>query len=330
MIEFGFPFAFLALPLPLIVWGLAPPRREVVEALRLPFFERVSAGLETGEGAVVLPRRRLQVVFVALLWLLAVTVVARPERLGDPIERTLAARDIMLAVDISGSMSTKDFAVANGTTVARLDGVKEVLDAFIANRKDDRIGLIVFGSMPYVLVPFTQDTAAARSLLATLQPGMAGQNTVLGDAIGLAIQSFAASKVDDRVLILLSDGADTSSRMAPAKAADIARQNKVTIYTIAVGNPDAENDDDRVDIAALTTIATAAGGNFSQATDEAGLSQIYAQIDAIGQRLGQTVSWRPRLPLTGVVAATFVALAMVGYAVEMLTSRIRHRRKVLG
>ena len=176
----------------------------------------------------------------------------------------------MLAVDISGSMQTRDFIGADGARGSRLDGVKSVLDGFIADRRDDRIGLVVFGSAPYVLVPFTRDTAAARSLLDTLEPGMAGQNTMLGDAIGLSIRSFEASKVEARILILLSDGTDTGSRMAPAKAADIAKQNGVTIHTIAVGDPDAAADADKVDIPTLQAIATATGGSFNRAEDADG------------------------------------------------------------
>ncbi len=182
--------------------------------MRFPFFEDASVGLDKGEGAVVLPRSWAQMAFAWAVWALVVLTLARPEWVGPPVERTEAARDVMLAVDISGSMATKDFAAPGNAASHGSDGVKSVLDGFIADRRDDRIGLIVFGGAPYVLVPFTRDTEAARALLATLAPGMAGQNTVLGDAIGLAIRSFEASKVEARILILLSDGSDTGSRMA--------------------------------------------------------------------------------------------------------------------
>jgi Ca-activated chloride channel homolog len=257
MLDLAFPWALAALPMPLLVLWLSPSRREIVPALRIPFFEGASAGLERGEGAVVLPRSRWQMVFAWMLWALVVLTLARPEWVGAPIERSEAARDVMLAVDISGSMQTRDFVGPGGARGARLDGVKSVLDGFIADRRDDRIGLIVFGSAPYVLVPFTRDAAAARGLLDTLAPGMAGQNTMLGDAIGLAIRSFEASEVEARILILLSDGTDTGSRMAPAKAADIAAQNGVVIHTIAVGDPEARSDAARVDTAALQSVAGA-------------------------------------------------------------------------
>jgi Ca-activated chloride channel family protein len=324
MLDLAFPLALLALPLPLLVLWLVPARREVVEAVRLPFFEAASAGLEKGEGAVVLPRRWSQMALAWMLWALVVLTLARPEWVGAPVERTEAARDLMLAVDISGSMATRDFAAPDGA-VARLDGVQSVLDDFIADRHDDRIGLIVFGSAPYVLVPFTRDTAAARILLATLAPGMAGQNTVLGDAIGLAIRSFEASAVESRVLILLSDGTDTGSRMAPAKAAAIAARNGVVIHTIAVGDPEAP-DEDKVDVATLQAVARATGGSFHRAEDAAGLAAIYARIDAIGARQGTTISWRPRTPLSALPAAAFAALVLAAYSVALLIEGRRRRR----
>ena len=323
MLELAFPWALAALPLPLLVLWLAPARRETVQAVRFPFFEATSAGLDKGEGAVVPSRSWLQMAFAWLLWALVLLTLARPEWVGLPVERTEAARDVMLAVDISGSMATKDFAAPDDPHQARLDGVKAVLDGFIADRRDDRVGLVVIGSAPYVLVPFTRDITAARQLLATLAPGMAGQNTVLGDAIGLAIRSFEASKVEARILILLSDGSDTASRMAPAKAAAIARQNGVVIHTIAVGDPDARDEQNRVDEAALQAIADATGGTFHRAGDTTGLADIYARIDALGAREGATVSWRPRTPVAAVPAAAAAMLVLAAYALMLAVVRIR-------
>lgn len=329
MLELAFPWALLALPLPLLVIWLAPARRETVQAVRFPFFEDASAGLDKGEGAVVLPRSWAQMAFAWAVWALVVLTPARPEWVGPPVERTEAARDVMLAVDISGSMATKDFAAPGNAHEPRLDGVKSVLDGFIAGRRDDRVGLIVFGSAPYVLVPFTRDTEAARALLATLAPGMAGQNTVLGDAIGLAIRSFEASKVEARVLILLSDGSDTASRMAPAKAADIAKRNGVVIHTIAVGDPEAADDENRVDEATLQALADTTGGTFHRAADTAGLAEIYDQIDGLGAREGATASWRPRTPVGAIPAAAAAALVFLAYAVMLVATRLRrpHRRE---
>lgn len=323
MLEIASPWAFLALPLPLLALWRAPAPRERVQAVRFPFFEGAAAGLDAGaaQPARSWPRR----LFAWTLWTLVVLTLARPEWVGPPVERTEAARDVMLAVDISGSMATKDFAAPDALREARLDGVKSVLDGFIADRQDDRIGLIVFGAAPYVLVPFTRDTEAARALLATLAPGMAGQNTVLGDAIGLAIRSFQTSQVEARILILLSDGSDTSSRMPPAKAADIAKQNGVVIHTIAVGDPAAADENNRVDEPTLETIAAATGGTFHRATDAAGLAEIYAQIDALDAREGATLSWRPRSSVAAVPAAAAVVLLILGGVATLAAARARTR-----
>lgn len=321
MLEIAAPWAFLALPLPLLALWRAPAPRERVQAVRFPFFEEAAAGLDAGaaQTARAWPRR----LFAWALWALVVLTLARPEWVGPPVERTEAARDVMLAVDISGSMATKDFAVPGAPDEARLDGVKSVLDGFISDRRDDRIGLIVFGAAAYVLVPFTRDTEAARALLATLAPGMAGQNTVLGDAIGLSIRSFQTSQAQARILILLSDGSDTSSRMAPAKAADIARQNGVVIHAIAVGDPAAQDEDNRVDEPTLQAIAAATGGTFHRAADAAGLADIYAQIDALEARAGATLSWRPRTSVAAVPAAAAVALLLLGGVAALAATRAR-------
>jgi Ca-activated chloride channel homolog len=154
---------------------------------------------------------------------------------------------------------------------------------------------------------------------------MAGQNTTLGDAIGLAIRSFEVSDVEARILILLSDGTDTGSRMAPAKAADIAAQNAVVIHTIAVGDPDAQSDADRVDVATLQSVAEATGGSFYRAEDTTGLAAIYAEIDAAGARQGAATSWRPRTPLAALPAAAFVLLVVVACAGALLAARLRRR-----
>ena len=132
--------------------------------------------------------------------------------------------------------------------------------------------------------------------------------------------------MEARILILLSDGTDTGSRMAPAKAADIAAKNGVVIHTIAVGDPEASADAERVDVAALQAIAAATGGSFNRAEDATGLAAIYDEIDAAGERQGQTTSWRPRTPLTVLPAATFVALVIAGYGGSFLAAWVRRRR----
>ena len=276
MLEFAYPLAFWALPLPLLVWWLMPPQRERVSALRVPFFEQIAeaAGSEARAGAVVMRRRWLQLVAAALVWLLLVVGLAKPEWVGEPIVRTEAARDIMLALDLSGSMDYHDFPGEDGNEVSRFEAVQRVVDQFVAERESDRIGLIVFGTKAYLQLPFTRDLETARALVELMEVGMAGPKTALGDSIGLAINSFEDSEVDDRLLILLTDGNDTASKMTPINAADIAKLNHIEIHTIGIGDT-AATGEDRVDFDVLEAIARRTGGEFYNAEDETALDAVY-------------------------------------------------------
>lgn len=294
MLSLAFPWALALLPLPWFVWRFAPPHRDRVAAIRVPFFRQVTAaaGIEAREGAVVLARSRLQMGAAIAVWGLLLLAAARPERLGEPVVIETAARDVVLALDISGSMDERDFVAIDGARKQRLEAVKDVLRRFIAERDGDRMALIVFGTRAFVQAPFTEDLQSLSGFLDQTAVGMAGPNTALGDAIGLGIRTFEASEVDQRLMILLSDGADTSSTMTPVNAAQLAADRGVTIYTIGVGDPQASGED-KVDLDALRQIADLTGGQFFYADDEEALAQVYAEIDRQNPRLVETVTYRP-------------------------------------
>lgn len=298
MIEFAWPWVFVALPLPLLAWWLLPPFHERRASIQIPFFARVAeaTGQTPKKGAVVAPRMVAQMAIMAIIWLLVIVALARPQRVGDPISHHISARDIMLAIDISGSMDQVDFAAADNRMIKRLDGVKQVVDAFIARRKGDRLGLILFGTKAYIQCPFTQDLSTIRSLMDETAVGMAGEQTAIGDAIGLSIKAFEASKAQQKMVILLTDGNDTGSRVPPEHAADIARQQGLVIYTIGVGDPSATGEN-RVDLGTLRAVASTTGGRFFRAEDGAQLENVYADIDRLAPIKFQTQSWRPKLPL---------------------------------
>jgi len=324
VLEFAHPLALALLPLPLLAWWLLPPHRERVSSLRVPFFDEVvaAAGVRASAGAVVPRRRWLQAVIGSLVWTLLVIGVARPEWVGEPIVRTEAARDIMLAIDLSGSMDYRDFPGEDGGNVSRFSAVQRVVDRFIAERESDRIGLIVFGGKAYIQLPFTRDLETARSLVELMDVAMAGPQTALGDSIGLAIRAFEESTVDDRILILLTDGNDTASTMTPINAADIAALNGVEIYTIGIGDTEATGED-RVDFEVLAAIAGRTGGEFFNARDEAGLAAIYGRIDQASVADVRTRSWRPRISLVHWPVGGAVLLVLLGYTALLLTSRRR-------
>ncbi|MBY8977159.1 VWA domain-containing protein [Rhodobacteraceae bacterium NNCM2] len=314
MIVLAFPWALLLLPLPWIFWRFLPPYRQTVPSIRIPFFHRIAeaTGASANQGSVVLDRERLQMIVALLVWFLLVLALARPERIGEPVEMTKAARDLVLAIDISGSMDERDFRDEAGQPLQRLAAVKEIVGEFVERREGDRVSLIVFGSKAFVQAPFTEDLRSVSDLLNDTEVGMAGPNTVIGDAIGLAIRTFESSEVDQRLMILLSDGADTNSRMSPVNAAEIAAKDGVTIHAIAVGDPAGEGEN-RVDVDQLRDIASRAGGEFFFADDADELAKVYARIDELAPRKVETLSFRPRQPLTHVplIVAALLALGTV-------------------
>lgn len=326
MITLAFPWALLLLPLPLLVWLVLPPHRERVAALRSPFFRRIveTADARPGQGAVILSRSRLQMATAVLVWVLLVLALVRPERLGAPVETSKSARDVVLAIDISGSMDANDFNTPDGKRKQRLQGVRGVVDGFIAGRQGDRMALIVFGSKAYVQAPLTEDLQTITELLDQTEVGMAGPHTALGDAIGLAIRTFEASDIKQRLLILLSDGTDTASRMSPVNAAEIARGKGIEIYTIGVGDPNATGED-RVDIATLQGIANRTGGSYFFAEDEQGLRHVYDRIDQLAPRRVETLSYRPRQPLAFVPLGAASLIGIIAVATLALGSARKRR-----
>ncbi|MGX1105352.1 MULTISPECIES: VWA domain-containing protein [Bradyrhizobium] len=327
MLEFAWPWMLALLPLPILAWWLLPPYRARQASVMVPFFDRLAAatGQTPQRGAVVLQRRRIQMVTAALIWALVVAALARPQWVGDPVTREVSARDLMLAIDISGSMEQRDFRSSDGAMLTRLDGVKRVVADFIAHRHGDRVALVLFGTRPYVQVPFTQDLQTATALLAQTEVGMAGQQTAIGDTIGLAIKTFEASKAREKLLVLLTDGNDTASRVPPEHAADIAHQNGVVIDTIGVGDP-AATGENRVDLGVLRSVAATTGGHFYRAEDGAQLQAIYADIDRLAPAKLDTLSWRPKQPLFQWPLGAAVVLSLLLWLGLSLESGLGRRR----
>ncbi len=326
MLELTQPWALLLLPLPLLM-RLLPAYREQRDSVKVPFFQTLLALSEQHpqEGAQVLQRRRLQALLVALMWAMLVLGAARPEWVGEPVAQQQAGRDLMVAVDLSGSMENRDFTLPGGVAVDRLEAVKYVLRELAGQRDADRLGLIVFGSAAYLQTPFTADRAVWERLLQETGIGMAGQSTVFGDAIGLAIKLFRESDSDNKVLIVLTDGNDTGSRVPPVAAARVAAAEGIRIYPIAIGDPAAAGEE-ALDVETLERVAGLSGGRAFQAMDRASLEQASLTIAGLEPELYDTVSFRPRHSLHWAP----VALASICYGLyhgcfALLTAR-RHRR----
>ena len=291
MWSLAWPWALLALPLPWLVRQLLPEAQGLSEAgLRVPNLRRFETLRDRSPAEQMLNWRFW---IAALAWCLLVLAAARPERIGDELEVPVAGRNLMLAVDLSGSMDQKDFELA-GRRVDRLTATKAVASDFISRREGDRIGLILFGERAYLQVPLTLDRDTVKVLLLEAEIGLAGEKTAIGDAITLAVRRVHEQEVDEgeQVLVLLTDGANTAGEVHPLKAAELAQQVGLRIYTIGIGaesmdvssllggrraiNPSADLDEKT-----LTAIAQQTGGRYFRATDTASLQDIYALVDEL-------------------------------------------------
>ena len=327
MFEFAVPWMFFLLPLPILVRWLAPAYKARIQAVRAPFFDDIAelSGDTPARGAVVQRRNWFQSLLLPVVWLLLIAALAMPQWLEDPITRIESTRDMMLAVDLSGSMEARDFLDPGGNRIDRLEAVKLVLDDFIRRREGDRLGLIIFGTAAFLQVPFTQDHDTFRILLQETQVRMAGPQTMIGDAVGLGMKLFENSETDNRVLILLTDGNDTGSKVPPIRAAGIAAQNEVTIHTIAVGDPQTVGEE-ALDTETLKEMSGATGGRFFQAMDREELERIYEQLDELEPLEIETLSNRPRRQLFFYPVALVLILLLAYHLIMAVASRMRLRR----
>ncbi|MCZ7463818.1 VWA domain-containing protein [Rhizobium rhizogenes] len=327
MYQLDLPWFLLLLPAPLLVWWLLPARRETSDSIRLPFFDNVAqaAGVSPSEGSIIPRRSWAQTLVEAVAWCLIVLALARPQFVAPPIEKSEPQRDILLALDLSQSMEAKDFRAPDGNAEARVNAVRSVVSDFVSKRAGDRIGLIAFGDAPYPLAPFTMDHALVRSMIENLLPGIAGPRTALGDSIGLAIRMFENTSVPEKVLIVLTDGNDTTSRMPPLKAAEIAKNRQIVIHTVGIGDPSASGED-KLDIATLKKIASETGGRYFFGGNQQELATIYGVLDAITPEDQKRLSWRPRTELFHWPLAAALVLLGAWYGIDGLAGIIRRRR----
>lgn len=308
MIEWVWPWAFALLPLPLVVRLLWSSVQREQAALTVPHVATFRSA-EVSPGGVRSKHIAWRILVLCLAWTALVVATGRPQWTGEPVTLPTSGRDLMLAVDISGSMGTEDLQL-KGQIVNRLTVVKNVVSQFVVAREGDRVGLILFGTNAYMQAPLTFDLATVNRLLIEAPVGIAGGKTAIGDAIGLAVKRLRQRPDGDRVLILLTDGANNVGEVAPVKAAELATQEDIRIYTIGVGademrlpsifgvfgsrvvNPSAELDEDT-----LTAIAEATGGRYFRAQNTAKLVEIYEIIDAMEPIEQDAETYRPTAAL---------------------------------
>jgi Ca-activated chloride channel family protein len=327
MLTLAFPWALLLLPLPWLIRHWLPAYREQRSALRIPYLPLLLrlTGQTVHEGAAPARPTPAQYIVLIIIWALAVTALARPQWLEPPLVKTLPMRDLLLAVDLSGSMETEDFVDSEGRRTDRLGAVKQVLADFLARREGDRVGLIFFGSAAYVQAPFTDDLEALQLLLEEAQVRMAGPQTMLGDAVGLAMTLFERSEVEQRVLIVLTDGNDTGSLVPPQRAAEIARDRGIVIHAVAVGDPSAAGEAP-LDEATLKSMSAISGGGYFHAADRDQLESIYQRLDELNPRQVETLSYRPQRDLFHWPLAVLLLLSMVYHALQLMLRHASERR----
>lgn len=323
MIHFEWPWLLAALPLPLLIRWLVPANMPAEQAaLKVPFLDDFSDGETRGVGQ----SRQWPLLLAALAWLLLVIACTRPQWLGEPIEQAVSGRDLMLAVDLSGSMEEQDFFI-NKRAVDRLTAAKMVAADFINRRVGDRVGLILFGTQAYLQTPLTFDRKTVMTLLNESVIGLAGDNTAIGDAIGLAVKRLKNEQANSRVLVLMTDGANTAGEVSPLKAAELAAANHLKIYTIGIGademiirsffgnrkvNPSVDLDEKT-----LIKIAESTGGQYYRARNTDELNNIYMRLDELEPVEKDKQYFRPRSELyywplsLALTLAAFIALSKV-------------------
>ncbi|HDG1669830.1 TPA: VWA domain-containing protein [Kluyvera ascorbata] len=292
-ITFAWPWAWLLILLPLLGRFLLSKERAVREYVRVPFLPALIDELKLDSQP---PRSgRLAALVFWLVWLLLVCALARPEYLTPPQHIEKPMRNMMLILDVSGSMAKND--VAGGNT--RLQAVQASVKKFVAARKSDRIGLVIFANGAWPFAPLSEDKQALLTRIDQLSPGMVGQQTAIGDALGVTVKLLDSASENDasKLAILLTDGNDTASQLTPLLAAQLAASHHVQVHTIAFGDVNARGED-KVDLPLLQSVAQVTGGHAWTAENSgASLDAIWKEIDAITPVQVKSIGWSWHLPL---------------------------------
>lgn len=298
--ELALPWILILLPFPLVWYVLPSAQINLPVALKIPFFNDMAAFINEKRQGL---RREKQKGFLFIVWCLLVVAAAGPRWIGEPQPLEREGRNIMLVLDLSGSMELPDM-VLNGRPVSRLAVVKQAAEEFVKQRIGDRIGLILFGTRAYLQTPLTYDRQSILLRLEDATVGLAGQTTSIGDALGLAVKRLQNVPPKGRIIILLTDGANNSGILPPLKAAELAKEDKMKVYTIGLGsegdpralnniffNMNASSD---LDEPTLQEIAKITGGQYFRATDTESLNEIYQTINQLETVHQQEATIRPQ------------------------------------
>lgn len=324
MFSFLWPWLFVFVPLPWLIRWLAPAADSQVAAIKAPFASRWQAlgqqqGLSNANGLT-------KSLLIWTIWVLLLSAAARPQWTGEPVELPNSGRDLMLAIDLSGSMQIEDMQVGS-VLLSRIEAVKAIASDFTERRQGDRVGLILFGTRAYVQAPLTFDVSTVTQFIREAQLGFAGEDTAIGDALGLAIKRLRDRPAESRVLILLTDGQDTASTVDPMEAAALASELGVKVYTIGISRRigNRASNSGEVDEALLNAVAKATGGQYFRARNPAELQNIYAVVDQLEPIEQAKTTFRPVRSLSWIPVAGALLLAVFLLLAHSLPTLIRQQ-----
>jgi len=336
MLSLQYPWLLLLTALPLLLqWRR--PSTTAVDAPVMPIGHWLSDLPGVSHRGNAQPR--WQTLLLMLIWILLTIALARPQHVGEQVQLPVTGRDLMLVVDISPSMDEQDM-VLGGRSINRLQAVKVVLDDFISRRQGDRLGLILFGTRPYIQAPLTFDLETVRTLMQESGLGMAGRATAIGDAIGLAVKRLRNRPQNQRVVVLLTDGANTAGEITPDKATEIAQAASVRLYTIGIGaetmvqrgflgsrmvNPSRDLDE-----ALLTRMADQTGGRYFRARSLPELEMIYESINQLEPIEQDGKYYRPVTELFYWPAGAAALLWLALFLIRQLEQRRQNRQLAPG
>lgn len=334
MLEFIWPWAFLALPLPLLIYRFLPraPRQEA--ALQVPFYQQ--ALRLRSDGSHRSGRRLLMLSLCILIWLLVVIATSRPQWAGDPRQLSVTGRDMMLVLDMSGSMEARDMFLDN-TQLSRFRVMKEVVSDFAGNRQGDRLGIILFSRFAYILTPMTFDLNSIVGMIRDLDIGVIDESaTAIGDGIGLAVKPLREKPENNRVMILLTDGVNNSGELTPDQAARLAETEGVRVHIVGLASDQfarqsafirsrGSSVNSEIDDAAMTRVAEMTGGRYFRARTLEDLVEIYDELDRIEPIEQDEQTFRPvkalfHWPLGTALVLSFLMALMVTPAGARLTA----------
>ncbi|TMO57881.1 vWA domain-containing protein [Pseudoalteromonas aurantia] len=321
MFEFSWPWLFVLLPLPWLIAKFKPAQHSTPQRLRMPSFASLSSLAPN-----ITSHSRGVSWLEGLVWVFLVIAAANPQWLDEPVALPNEGRDIMLAVDLSGSMNEQDMEY-QGRYVDRLSVVKAVLGEFIEQRQGDRLGLILFGDTAFLQTPLTRDLNTVSQMLSEAQIGLVGRATAIGDALGLSVKRFSQKQDSNRILILLTDGQNTAGNLKPEEALILAREEGIKVYTVGVGSDGrggfslfgmGGSAGSSIDEATLKHIASETGGSYFRAKDVSGLQKIYQELDELEPISDEAQTFRPQLALFFWPLLSALALIMLTILIKAL------------